>query len=101
LGFPKFPSQALTVGPKWALAWLGLASLGLAWPGLGLQAKPCTSLGLQEFSSIEYEIFECTVDGIYLEDCVFVDVGKTMFQAGAKYRGCAANRFVWMVLEKI
>ena len=75
--------------------------------------------GLQEFWSIGYEIFEFAVDGVYREDGVFADVGMTMFQAGAADRdqrfeefsifrdfleeteGCAADIFVWMLLEII
>jgi hypothetical protein len=42
--------------------------------------------GLQEFWSIGYEIFKFAVDGVYIEDSVFSDVGVTMFQAGAADR---------------
>jgi hypothetical protein len=41
---------------------------------------------LPGFWSIEYEVFEYAVDGICREDGVVVDVGVTVFQAGAADR---------------
>ena len=40
----KIRSQAKSFGLTKALAWPGLAFQGLAWLGLGLEAKPSTSL---------------------------------------------------------
>jgi hypothetical protein len=62
-------------------------------------------------------MFEFTIDGVYCEDGIFADVGVTVLEAGAadwyerfeelgvfgyfleEAKGCAADVFVWMLLE--
>jgi hypothetical protein len=75
-----------------------------------LASRRCKE-GLHDFWSIGYEIFEFAVDGVYREDGIFADVGVTMFHEGVADQdqrfeklgvlteGCAANIFVWILLE--
>ncbi|KAI9573359.1 hypothetical protein HD554DRAFT_2035196 [Boletus coccyginus] len=74
------------------LAWLGLAHWGLAWPGPGLEAGPCTTLTttLSVLKNITYETLIFMLKGImkvFVQDFIII-----IFEAislGTAYSGTA------------